>query len=281
MIKIGDYNTLKVEKKFKGGVFLAADGKELYLPKKDTPSGIREGDELEVFVYNKDRDSLAATTAKPLARVGEFASLKVVDIRSFGAFLDWGIDKDLFLPNRRQTRPLQIGDRVVVRLVPDFEEDGIVGDMNLDIYFDHDTSVLSENEKVDLIVYGLTDLGFKVIVNRRYAGLVYRSEGYREPSTGDELSGYISRIRDDGKLDVSLKKKGYAAVEDSREILLKAVKDSGGFLPLHDKSDPEVIKERLGMSKKLFKKCAGGLYRDGLIVIEPSGLRLTEDSGNT
>lgn len=274
MINIGSINKLKVSRRFKGGLFLEAGNTEIFLPKKETPPDLKEGDEIEVFIYNKDKEELAATTEKPLAEVNEFAALTVVDIQSFGAFLDWGIEKDLFLPNRRQTKPIRIGEKVVVRLVPDFEGQGIVGDMDLEIYFEDDISTLKEDMEVDLIVYGLSPLGFKVIVDRKYPGLVYRSEGYREPGIGDELKGYISKIREDGKLDISLKKKGYAAVSDSKELLLEAIKDAGGFLPIHDKSDPEVIKEKLGMSKKLFKKTAGGLYREGSIVIEDGGLRL-------
>ena len=278
MIKTGDYNRMKVSRKYKGGVLLDAGKSEIYLPGKETPGGLKEGDEIEVFIYNKDKDNLAATTARPFARVDEFAALKVVDIRSFGAFLDWGIDKDLFLPNRRQTKPIQIGDRVVVRLVPDHEQQGIVADMDIEIYIDHDTSGLKEDQEVDLIVYSLTPLGFKVVVNKRYTGLVYRSEGYREPDIGECLSGYISKIREDGKLDISLRKKGYAAVNDSKAVLLRAIEEEGGFLPVHDRSNPEIIKERLGMSKKLFKKTAGGLYREGAILIESDGLRLKNRS---
>lgn len=274
MITIGDFNTLKVKQLYKGGVYFEVGEKEIFLPKRETPLEIKIGDELTVFVYNKTKDVLGATLKKPIAVVNEFAALKVKTIESFGAFLDWGIEKDLFLPNRRQTKPLREGEYVIVRLVPDYEGQGIIGDMDLEIYFEQDTSELKEDMKVDLIVYALTPLGFSVIVNRKYSGLVYRSEGYREPKQGDILTGYIAKIRDDGKLDISLKRKGYTAVLDSREVLLDAIKEAGGFLPLHDKSDPELIKERLGISKKLFKKIAGGLYRDGLVIIETNGLRL-------
>jgi len=274
MITIGDFNTLKVKQLYKGGVYFEAGEKEIFLPKRETPLEIKTGDELTVFVYNKTKDVLGATLKKPFAVVNEFAALKVNAIESFGAFLDWGIEKDLFLPNRRQTKPLREGEYVIVRLVPDYEGQGIIADTDLEIYFEHDTSELKEDVEVDLIVYALTPLGFSVIVNRKYPGLVYRSEGYREPKQGDILTGYIAKIRDDGKLDISLKRKGYTAVLDSKDVLLDAIKEAGGFLPLHDKSDPELIKERLGMSKKLFKKIAGGLYRDGLVIIETNGLRL-------
>ncbi len=276
MVKIGDYNTLTVKRIYKDGVYLDGGSKEIYLPGKESPAELSAGEKITVFVYNKDKDTLSATFKKPYAVVNEFASLVVVDIQSFGAFLDWGIEKDLFLPNRRQTKPIQIGEKVVVRLVPDYEGEGIIGDMDLEIYFNHDTSALKEDSQVDLIVHALTPLGFSVIVNRQYPGLVYRSEGYREPEPGDELSGYISKIREDGKLDISLKRKGYTAVLDAKGRLLQAIEESGGFLPLHDKSDPALIKDTLGMSKKLFKKTAGGLYRDGRITIEDKGLRIKE-----
>ncbi len=279
MITIGDYNRLKVKQLYKGGVYFEAGEKEIFLTKRETPLEIKTGDELTVFVYNKTKDVLGATLKKPFAVVNEFAALKVLSIESFGAFLDWGIEKDLFLPNRRQTKPLRVGDTVVVRLVPDYEGEGIIGDMDIDLYFEQDTSTLSEDSQVDLIVYALTPLGFSVIVNKKYPGLVYRSEGYREPEIGDRLSGYIAKIRDDGKLDISLKRKGYTAVLDSSSTLLRAIEDAGGFLPLHDKSSPESIRQQLGMSKKLFKKTAGGLYRDGLITIAADGLRLEKKTG--
>ncbi|MCK5199942.1 MAG: hypothetical protein KAR21_16400, partial [Spirochaetales bacterium] len=202
---------------------------------------------------------------------------KVVSIQDFGAFLDWGIKKDLFLPNRRQSFPIIEDSVVVLRLVLDYEKQGVVGDTDLEIYFDRDTSALKEDQEVDLLVYGSSPLGIMVIVDNKYPGLVYRSEVFKEPETGDKIIGWISKIREDGKLDISLKRKGYYAVIDSSESLLQLIKDNDGFLPLHDKSSPGDIKEKLGMSKKLFKKIAGGLYRDGFITIEETGLRLVKE----
>ncbi len=281
MLKIGDYNTLKIKRMYRGGAFLVFgdDDREIYISGMDIPDDVGPGEELDVFVYNDSKGSLQATMDIPLATVDQFAALKVVSIRDFGAFLDWGIKKDLFLPNRRQTFPIIEDSVVMVRLVLDFEKHGVVGDTDLEIYFNRDTSGLSEDQKVDLLVYGSSPLGIMVIVNNEYPGLVYRSEVFKEPETGDKLTGWISKIREDGKLDISLKRKGYYAVVDSSESLLQAIKDSDGFLPLHDKSSPEEIKEKLGMSKKLFKKIAGGLYRDGLITIEETGLRLVEEEG--
>ena len=283
MLKIGDYNILKIKRMYHGGAFLIdgkdtnEDSSEVYIDGLDIPDDMTPGEELNVFVYNDSKGSLKATLDQPYATVDQFAALKVVSIQEFGAFLDWGIKKDLFLPNRRQIHPIIEDSIVVLRLVLDYEKQGVVGDTDLEIYFNRDTSDLNEDQEVDLLVYGSTPLGIMVIVDNEYPGLVYRSEVFKEPEIGDKLIGWISKIREDGKLDISLKRKGYYAVIDSSESLLQVIKDNNGFLPLHDKSSPEEIKEKLGMSKKLFKKIAGGLYRDGLITIEDTGLRLIKE----
>ncbi len=280
MLKIGDYNILKIKRMYHGGAFLIdsedtnEDSTEVYIDGLDIPDDMIPGEELNVFVYNDSKGTLRATLDQPHATVDQFAALKVVSIQEFGAFLDWGIKKDLFLPNRRQAFPIIEDSIVVLRLVLDYEKQGVVGDTDLEIYFNRDTSDLIEDQEVDLLVYGSSPMGIMVIVDNEYPGLVYRSEVFKEPETGDKLTGWISKIREDGKLDISLKRKGYYAVIDSSETLLQFIKDNNGFLPLHDRSSPEDIKEKLGMSKKLFKKIAGGLYRDGLITIESDGLRI-------
>jgi len=280
MLKIGDYNILKIKRMYHGGAFFDAgedasgESREVFIDGLDIPDDMAPGEELNVFVYNDSKGSLRATLDQPHATVDQFAALKVVSIQEFGAFLDWGIKKDLFLPNRRQAFPIIEDSIVVLRLVMDYEKQGVVGDTDLEIYFNRDTSDIKEDQEVDLLVYGSSPLGIMVIVDNEYPGLVYRSEVFKEPETGDKLIGWISKIREDGKLDISLKRKGYYAVIDSSESLLQLIKDNDGFLPLHDKSSPEDIKEKLGMSKKLFKKIAGGLYRDGLITIESDGLRI-------
>ena len=283
MVKIGDYNILKINRMFQGGAFFNevsagtnGESREVYISDQDIPDDISPGEELNVFVYNDSKGNLRATLDQPLAVVDQFAALKVVDVQEFGAFLDMGIKKDLFLPNRRQSVPIIEDAVVAVRILLDFDEKGLVGDTDLEIYFNRDTSSLKEDQEVELLMYGSTPLGLMVIVDNEYPGLVYRSEVFKEPETGDKLTGWISKIREDGKLDISLKRKGYYAVIDSSDSLLKLIKDNNGFLDLHDKSSPEDIKNKLGMSKKLFKKIAGGLYRDGLIIIEPDGLRLVE-----
>ncbi len=281
MVKIGDYNILKINRMYQGGAFFNevsedahGESREVYISGQDIPDDIGPGEELNVFVYNDSKGNLLATLDQPLAVIDQFAALRVVDIEDFGAFLDMGLKKDLFLPNRRQSVPIIEDSVVVVRVLLDFDGQGLVGDTDLEMYFNRDISELKEDQEVDLLVYGSTPLGLMVIVDNDYPGLVYRSEVFKEPDIGDKLTGWISKIREDGKLDISLKRKGYYAVIDSSESLLKLIKDNNGFLDLHDKSSPEDIKEKLGMSKKLFKKIAGGLYKQGLIAIEEKGLRL-------
>ncbi len=283
MVKIGDYNILKINRMYHGGAFFdevsedaQGESREVYISGQDIPDDIGPGEELNVFVYNDSNGNLLATLDQPLAVVDQFAALKVVDIQEFGAYLDMGLKKDLFLPNRRQSGPIIEDSVVVIRVLLDFDEKSLVGDTDLEIYFNRDISELKEDQEVDLLVYGSTPLGLMVIVDNDYPGLVYRSEVFKEPEIGDKLTGWISKIREDGKLDISLKRKGYYAVIDSSESLLQLIKDNNGFLDLHDKSTPEDIKEKLGMSKKLFKKIAGGLYREGLITIEPAGLKIVE-----
>lgn len=281
MVKIGNYNILKIDRMYQGGAFFSetcedTDGKsrEIYISGTDIPDDMAPGEELNVFVYNDSKGNLRATLDQPKAVVDQFAALKVVDVQESGAFLDMGIKKDLLLPNRRQSVPIIEDAVVVVRIVLDLDGQGLVGDTDLEIYFNRDVSELKEDKEVALLVYGITPLGLAVIVDNEYPGLVYRSEVFKEPEIGDTLPGWISKIREDGKLDISLKRKGYYAVIDSSEALLQLIKDNNGFLDIHDKSAPEEIKNKLGMSKKLFKKIVGGLYRDGLIKIEDTGLRL-------
>jgi uncharacterized protein len=283
MVNIGDYNILKIDRMYQGGAFfdIGEQDKEVYIDGLDIPDDMGPGDELNVFVYKDSKGNLRATMDQPLGLVNQFAALKVVNIQEFGAFLDMGLKKDLFLPNRRQSVPIIEDSLVVVRILLDFEEQNLVADTDLELYFNRDTSTLKEDQEVELLVYGSSPLGIMVTVENEYPGLVYRSEVFKEPEIGDKLTGWISKIREDGKLDISLKRKGYYAVIDSSQSLLQFIKDNNGFLPLHDKSSPEDIKEKLGMSKKLFKKIAGGLYRDGLISIEEEGLRLVQKKSET
>lgn len=278
MIQIGKFNTLTVTRVFKGGCYLAeqeAAGGEIYLPKAETPKNIRPGDTITVFIYNESKNKLGATTQTPKAEVGDFASLTVVTVTIFGAFLEWGISKDLFVPKKYWRSPLREGEKTVVYLTLDYEKKGVIGTCLLSSHFHTDTENVEPNQKVDLIVWDITDLGAQVVIDNRYSGLLYRSEIFEPIEIGDEKEGYIKKIREDGLVDVSLQPQGFRpSTEMARETVLHALRESDGFLPLHDKSRPEEIQRRLNISKKLFKKTIGILYKEGVITIGDSGITL-------
>jgi predicted RNA-binding protein (virulence factor B family) len=214
-----------------------------------------------------------ATVQRPLAVVGEFALLKVKDNTRIGAFLDWGLDKDLLLPFGEQPAPVKKGEQVLVRLYLD-NSGRIAASARLEKYLRPADKSLSEGDEVELLPYAFSDLGAKVIINNTYGGLLFRNELYARPARGERLRGYVKKIRDDGKIDVTLRKGGAQEAATDREAILAALKAHGGFLPLTDKSTPEAIAGLLRMSKKSFKKAAGGLYKEGLIDIAAEGIRL-------
>lgn len=277
MIVIGDYNTLPVSRLFKGGCFLRAEyppQPEIYLPKKDTPKNAYPGQTLEVFIYNESQDVLAATRTLPKARVGDFAALEVVEVTDFGAFLDWGIPKDLFLPKRKWRSPLHPGEKILVYVTLDYERTGVIGDSALERYVKRDTKGLEPNQEVRLLVWEKTKLGVTVIIDNAYSGLLYESELFEKLLPGEHRKGYIKQIREDGLVDVSLQPQGFIpASEAAAKTIMSTLHREGGFLPLHDKSPPEKIYDVLHMSKRIFKKTVGTLFKEGRIQIESDGIR--------
>ncbi len=278
MLRIGDYNTLTVLRPSKGGCVLdAGDEGELYLTKRDTPVGTRRGDRLRVFVYNESKDRLGATMAEPNALVGDFAPMVVTSVTSFGLFLEWGISKDLFVPKKhlpqREKQTIAAGDILVVYLTLDYEKRGVIGTTHLSSHFDRDTSGLSANKEVDLIVYTITKLGAQVVIDNRWDGLLYHGEIFEPIRVGDRKKGYVKKIREDGLIDAALRPQGFVpASQEAGRTILNALEKEGGFLPLHDKSDPKEIRRRLQMSKKLFKNTIGVLYKEGLLEIRDDGI---------
>lgn len=269
---IGKYNILKISEIERDQAWLQFGEDEIGIPRLELPQDIHEGDRVKVFVYNLDKDTLAATTQKPNALVDEFAYMRVKGLLETGALLDWGIEKDLYLPKGSMIRPVEKGDWVLVRLVLNYDKNGIIADGDWERYTRE--CDLQEGDQVSLTIMGDHELGTRVLVENQYIGLVYRSEGYRPPQRGEKRTGYILKIREDGKLDVSFKRKGWDSVLDSRDTVLKALEEAGGFLPLHDKSDPEEIREQLNMSKKVFKKVVGTLYKEKVINIKEEGIEL-------
>jgi hypothetical protein len=266
-------HTLKVVRVDKKGIWLDAGDLPAHLPTREAPNAM-PGDELEVFLYQVVPGELQATLRPPLAQAGEFAVLKVKSITEHGAFLDWGLAKDLLVPLMLQPERMQLNWSYLVKV--DVDQQGRpFGNARIDDCLDHGRPDLDEGDAVDLMVWQITDLGAKVIVNGRYEALLYRDELPPGSYTGMELSGYLKRLREDGKIDVTLRRVGQEGVSDAREVILKVLAANGGVLPLHDKSSPEAIQKILGMSKKTFKKAVGGLYKDGLVKLTDAEVRLS------
>jgi predicted RNA-binding protein (virulence factor B family) len=275
MLVIGDFNTLTVRTKAGGGLILASDDdREVRLPKRDTPKNVVVGDRIEAFVYADSDGTLLATLDSPKAKRGEFAYLKVKDVVAFGAFLDWGIGKDLFVPASAMQEPMVKGRSYVVYIDADPKSEGVVGIGAYSSYIRTDTSGLKAGKKIEYFVHRSSELGFSVIVNNAYPGLIYRDETGRELPIGEKGEGYVKKVRNDGKLDITIHKLGMDALADGKERLQSALESAGGFLPLTDDSPKEEIMRLLGMSKNLFKRSAGMLFRDGRIRLEEKGIRL-------
>lgn len=273
MLLVGNYNHLKIARINAKGAFLASDQGEILLPGRLMPKGSEPGGIVRVFVYLDSEERLTATTARPRAVVGEFAMLAVRDNVTVGTFLEWGLEKDLLLPFGEQLAPLRRGERVLVRVY--LHSSGrIAASAKLEKFLRPADDTIAEGDEVELLVHAFTDLGAKVIVNDAFGGLLFNNELYTKPSCGDRLKGYVRKIRDDGKLDITLRKGGAQDAAGDRELLLKALEAQGGSLPLTDKSTPEAIAGLLKISKKSFKKALGGLYKEGLVGIGTDGIRL-------
>ena len=273
MLQIGNYNKLAIDRiNASGAVFKSEEG-DVLLPLRLLPEGAAAGTVLDVFVYVDSDGRLTATTRKPRAVVGEFALLKVKEATTVGSFLDWGLEKDLLLPFGEQNEPVRRGDQVLVRVF--LHSSGrIAASAKLDKYITPVDDSLSEGAEVDLLVYSCTDLGAKVLINNSFGGLIFNTEFVVKPSCGERLRGFVKKIRDDGKVDVTLRKGGALEAAGDREIILAALAAHNGFLPLTDKSSPESIAGLLRLSKKSFKKAIGGLYKEGAVTILPDGIRL-------
>lgn len=272
---LGIYNDCVVESRLPQGFYLVPQtGGRVLLPTSKAPIGLQLGDAIRAFIYLDSEDRPVATTQTPLAQVGEYAVLTVKEVNDFGAFLDWGIDKDLMLPYRNQLGEVRPGDPCVVFVLEDGTSGRIVATEKLRPFFDRETSVLSPGMKVDLVAYDFQDEWIDFVVNRQFTGRMYCSPDESNLHIGDQRTGYIQNVREDGKVDVSLSPVGYRAVMATADTILQQLRAQGGFLPLGDHSDPREIQAQLGISKKAFKKIIGGLFRQGLIELQPDGIRL-------
>lgn len=277
MIEIGKYNTLEVLRETRIGLYLGGRGdEEILLPGMQVPEGVSVGDQLEVFIYRDSEDRLIATTQKPKVTLHEFAYLTVRAVDRNGAFLDWGLEKDLLVPFREQRRKMRAGEAYLVYLYLDDLTQRLVASAKLKRFLDNQTLTVRHGEEVEVLIWEPTDLGMKVIVNRRHLGLIYHDELFARVQPGEIRKGYIKKIREDNKIDVTLQRPGYQKIEPNAEKILARLRANEGFLPLTDKSAPEEIKQRLEMSKKTFKKAVGLLYKERLVRLEPDGIYLAE-----
>ncbi|MBK0404045.1 GntR family transcriptional regulator [Adhaeribacter sp. BT258] len=275
MVAIGNYNELEVVKFVDFGVYLDSEDGEILLPIKYVPENLELGDKLNVFIYRDSEDRMIATTLKPKATVGQFAALEVKDSSKIGAFMEWGLEKDLFVPFHNQRTPMQPGEKHVVYIYLDESSDRIVGSAKLNKYLKPVDDELQEGQAVKLLITSASELGYNVIINDKYAGVLYHNEVFRNLEMGEETKGFIRKIREDGKIDVSLQQTGFAEVQDASQQVLDKLKTEGGTLNLSDSSDPQDIYAVLGMSKKTFKKAIGTLYRAGKVRLEPNRITLT------
>jgi len=275
-VELGKMNKLAVAKIVDFGLYLDGGPRvgEILLPNKYVPEGTQIGDELDVFIYLDNEERIVATTEKPLAQVGDFAFLEVAWVNNFGAFLDWGLMKDLFVPFREQKMKMVKGNKYIVHVHLDEESYRIMASAKVERYLNDVFPPYKVGDEVQVLVWQKTDLGLKVIVDNQFGGLLYDDQMFRELRTGDTTKAYISQIRPDGKLDLMLGRPGIAAARDFSEQLLQYLKDNGGSTVLGDKSPAEDIYEVFGVSKKVFKKAVGDLYKKRLISIEPTGLKL-------
>ncbi len=275
IIKLGDYNRLTVVKSVDFGLYLdGGDEGEILLPSRYVPKGARIGDELDVFIYLDQDERLVATTQQPFAKVGDFACLEVSWINEYGAFLNWGLMKDLFCPFREQKKRMELGKAYIVYVMVDEDSYRMMATAKVDRYLDTARPEYKHGDEVDLLVWQKTDLGFKVIVDNRFSGLVYEDQIFTHLTTGDRVKGYVDHIRQDGKIDVTLQPTGRRHTEEFAETLLEYLKKNNGHCDLGDKSPSELIADRFKISKKAYKKAVGDLYRRRLITIDDSGITL-------
>lgn len=278
-VHVGQYNTLKVSRKVDFGFYLDDGGEGILLPKRFAPRTLRIGDELEVFVYHDSDNRLIATTQKAKACVGEIVKMKVVSVTGLGAFLDWGLMKDLFVPKSKQLGGMREGAEYLVKLYIDEQTGRVAATEKIEALLSNDELTVKELDIVDLLVYRRSELGYVMVINNRHTGILHSNEVYTALHIGDRVQGFIKTIRPDNKIDVVLGKPGFQKVEDETGKILRLLTENNGYLPYHDKSDPQEIYDFFGMSKKTFKMTTGNLYRQKKITFTKTGIQLIDEAG--
>jgi uncharacterized protein len=283
MIKVGNFNRLQIISEVDFGFFLDAgeDGDDILLPFNSAPRNCEVGDWLDVFIYFDSEDRIIATTEKPHAYVGEFAFLRVIAVEKVGAFLDWGLQKDLLVPFSEQKLRLQVGRSCVVWVYQDNASGRIVASTRLDKFISKEPVLYEPGEEVKLLIARKTELGFKAIINNQHWGVLYHNEVFQTLKVGQRIRGYVQKIREDGKIDLSLNKVGFEKVDGIADDILRVLKKRGGFIPVTAKSSPDEIYQLFGVSKKNYKMALGALYKKRLVIIDSEGITLSDDSGES
>jgi uncharacterized protein len=275
MTEIGKINHLEVVKEVDFGIYLdGGDLGEILMPKRYVPEGTMTGDNLDAFIYLDSEDRLVATTEKPFAMVEEFALLEVVSVTQVGAFLNWGLPKDLFVPFREQRQPMEEGKKYLVYVYVDTNTKRIAASSKIEQYLDNIPVDYDLDEEVDLIIVNETDLGYNAIIDNSHFGILYKNEVFQPLNPGDKVQGYIKKIRTDGKIDLRLEKIGYEKISSFVDRIIAELQKNNGFLPLTDKSSPEEIYKTFKISKKNFKAAIGALYKKRFIALDENGIRL-------
>lgn len=274
MKELGKISSLLINRFTANGAYLALrEGGEVLLPKSYLKGEEKEGEELEVFVYTDSEDRPVAVTNRPIALLDEFAVMEAKEITDFGAFMDWGLPKDLFVPKSEMGKTMEVGGKYLVMVCQDYKTNRLIGVSKYEDFILSDTQAYVSGQEIDALIFEETDLGFKTLIDGSYEGLIYKNEVFQPIKVGDKTKAFVKKRRDDGKIDLQLLPSGREKYEEGAEKILEALKVRK-FLPLQDKSSPESIKELLGMSKKHFKQSIGQLYKAKKITIHEDGIRL-------
>jgi predicted RNA-binding protein (virulence factor B family) len=276
MVKVGDYNVLKVLRDADFGFYLDDGAEGILLPNRFVPEGLKAGDEIKVFIYHDSEGRLIATTQHPKGVVEEIVKMKAVTVTNLGAFLDWGLMKDIFVPKSKQLGGMREGAEYLVKIYLDEQTGRVAATEKIEPFLSNEHLTVKEMESVDLTVFRRTDIGYLVIINNIYTGVLHFNEIYQSIGVGDKLKGFIKTIRPENKIDVVAGKPGYNRVEGEAEKIVRLLKENNDYLPYHDKSDPEEIYAFFGMSKKAFKMAAGTLYKKNKIVLTKTGMKLLD-----
>ncbi|MHA4843437.1 CvfB family protein [Flavitalea antarctica] len=278
MVRVGEYNELEVIRIVDFGVYLDDENEGILLPRRFVPEGVQAGDKLRVFIYHDSEDRMIATTLEPKGVVGDIVKLRAVDVTQQGAFLDWGLMKDIFVPKSQQLLRMIPGGEYLVKIYIDERTGRIAATEKIDQFLSNDTLTVKEMDVVNLVIYRRTDIGYLVIINNKHTGVLHFNEVFRVIETGDKLEGFIKKIGPDNRIDVVAGRPGYQRVEDETGKILRLLKENNGYLPYHDKSDPDDIYSFFSMSKKTFKMTTGKLFKERKIIFTKTGIKLVDEN---